>query len=170
MVPAATATIVFTRQNPSPRVLMLLHFCLTVSKGVMGSLVKMLNFREGEVVCPGHTAGRRMGWIGTTAWMIPNLFSSRRLLHLLNLIHAPLQEKSRPDQAMQGSDIPSGPSLPCLPPCPCPPSDLHSTPALGPSWWARHRAQPHAGSPWTRPGHSTPGHPTCTGAPPEPTP
>lgn len=40
--------------------------------------------------------------------------------------------KARPQCRAQ--TFQAAPSLPCLPPCPCPPSDLHSTPAR-PSWW-----------------------------------
>ena len=61
MVPAAKATILFIGQNPCLKVAFI--SALTVfPKGCYGLAGENAELQRREVVCPGHTAGRRLGW------------------------------------------------------------------------------------------------------------
>lgn len=50
-------------------------------------LLENTGFQRREVVCPGHTAGKRLGLgSGPRFETVQNLFSSTRPLHLLSFI------------------------------------------------------------------------------------
>lgn len=113
----------------------------------MGSLVKMLNFREGSGLSRSHSW--RMGWIGTLAWMIPKPVFFQETSPFAQPHPCSLQEKSKARHQCRAQTFQSG-SVPALPASLSLPSLRSPLPLPArPSWWGTAQA---AASCWLAPG------------------
>lgn len=162
MVPAAKATILFIGQNPCLKVAFI--SALTVfPKGCYGLAGENAELQRREVVCPGHTAGRRLGWDwndgldDSKTCFLPGDFSVCSISSTL------LTGKIKARPQCRAQTFQAAPSLPSLG------SPLRSCP----TFLVGHGTgrQPRPGSPLgPSRGRSTPSHQTCTGVPPGSTP
>lgn len=143
------------------------YFCSnSFQRGVMGSLVKMLNFREGKWFVQVTQLEGEWAGIGTTAWMIPKPVFFQETSPFAQPHPCSLQEKSRPDR---NAGLRHSKRLRPCPAClPVPALPQISTPLLPDlPGGARHRAAASCWlAPWTRPGPFHPRTPDLHGGAP----
>lgn len=114
---AATAPALFTGQNPCLKVAFI--SALTVfPKGRYGLAGENAELQRREVVCPGHTARRRLAWDwddsldDSKTCFLPGDFSVCSASSTL------LTGKIKARPQCRAQTFRAAPSLPCLPPCP----------------------------------------------------